>query len=979
MVRAWARPSSAGGSDVDGTLEPISAHAAWQPELWRLLRAEIDTPSPPERMTGVLDLVRSGRLGLDLPDRLLLFGFTSLPGRDFLPLVEALAATRQVRLFLLEPHRFGPAGLVGTWPTPPGGRPRLRSDDPTGSSLHHPLLRSWGRLPRESALLLGDRMAAGPVHLTTVAAPGAEPTTVLGRLQADIRDDTVSPPAPRAPDDRSVRFHACFGPMRQVQVARDAILHLLADAGGGLAEEDVLVVCPDLERFAPLVEAVFGPTGGPSAASGDGAPPLRYRIADRSIRSANPVMGATAALLDLVAGRFEISEVLDFVSLAPVRTRFGFDDADLAVLAEWAAGTRVRWGLDPDHRAGFGVPATVVANTWQAALDRLLLGSAVADTELELAIGGIAPFGVDGGDLELLGAFARILECLAGLADRGLARRPDHRGMDGPAATDVRGPPRDPRRVRLAVRRPRAGPGGDRGRCGRLGPGGCRPPRPARRPPPPRAAPGQRARAARLLPRGRHGHLDGLAPVGPVPCGVRARTRPGRARLLGPGRRGPGGGRTAGRRPRPACRVPSVAARGGARRRRPPDRGPRGSGRPIEPCGAPGRPGGRAVRGGDGPRRRAGRGPPVRRAEVAHPRHPFDEACLVPGELAPSVPWTFAPRDLRGAERRRSRPVRRVPFLDERLDDPVGATVELEALHEFLRDPVATFVRRSLEAGLPRPAEEVDDVLPVEPDGLEMHRIGQQLLDARLQGTPDDRWRRAERAKGALPPGVLEDRLFEDLATEIDGLLAEAERRGVRGGEPDLYAVDVTDADGVRIVGTVPLALDGPGPGPGRVQFTRPKDTHRLGAWLDLLVLVASEPEVPWRSVVVTRAKGKDAKLAPVELRPASEDDPGAMARRELALVVDLYRRGLRGPLPLFPSYSAALHAGGSPDSGWRDHLGRGDATAPAVRLVFGDVDVEEIDDLPARSWDPAGPGSRVERYARHLWGAVDRSSVVVR
>src|SRR5665811_2259426 len=97
-------------------------------------------------------------------------------------------------------------------------------------------------------------------------------------------------------------------------------------------------------------------------------------IRDSSMRTANPVLGATSALLDLVAGRFEIAAVLDFLSLSPVRERFGFDDDDLGVLAEWATGTRVRWGLDPGHRAGFGIPRDVVGNSWQAAVDRLLLG-----------------------------------------------------------------------------------------------------------------------------------------------------------------------------------------------------------------------------------------------------------------------------------------------------------------------------------------------------------------------------------------------------------------------------------------------------------------------------------------------------------------------------------------------------------------------------------------------------------------------------
>ena len=419
MIRAWADPDRPDGGRVDGSGQAVSSFADWQPRLWRFLRQEIGSASPPERMGTVLDQIRTDQLDLDdeLPSRLILFGFTSLPGRDFLPLVEAVALRRDVHLFLLEPHRFDLAALLAEWPHPGGGRPRLRSEDPTGAKVHQPLLHSWGRLPRESAILLADGLADDAGRLTWVPTRNALRRTLLERLQDDIRADAEPVPEPVGRDDRSVQFHACFGPMRQVQVARDALLHLLNDPEAELAEEDILVVCPSLEKFAPLVEAVFGPSGGAPETDGNGAPILRYRIADRSIRSANPVLGATAALLELVSGRFEIARVLDFLSLSPVRERFGFDDADLGVLAEWAVEARVRWGLDADHRAAFGVPSTVVGNTWQAALDRLLLGSAVADAGDRLALGEIAPFGVDTGDVENLGALAFIVGRLAALAE----------------------------------------------------------------------------------------------------------------------------------------------------------------------------------------------------------------------------------------------------------------------------------------------------------------------------------------------------------------------------------------------------------------------------------------------------------------------------------------------------------------------------------------------------------------------------------
>ena len=156
--------------------------------------------------------------------------------------------------------------------------------------------------------------------------PGAAPApnTLLGRLQHDIRANRT-PEAVLAdePGDDSVQFHACFGATRQVEVLRDALLHLLARPGSDLTEDDIVVLCPALDRFAPLIEAAFGRSAPatttpparrrqPGVAHGRlGAPALRYRLADRSIRTTNPVLSATSVLLQLVAGRFDVDSVLE--------------------------------------------------------------------------------------------------------------------------------------------------------------------------------------------------------------------------------------------------------------------------------------------------------------------------------------------------------------------------------------------------------------------------------------------------------------------------------------------------------------------------------------------------------------------------------------------------------------------------------------------------------------------------------------------
>ena len=128
------------------------------------------------------------------------------------------------------------------------------------------------------------------------------------------------------------------------------------------------------------------------------------------------MLSAASALLQLVAGRFDADAVLEFLALGPVRERFGFDDDKLGVIGEWVEATSVRWGLDPAQRERLGLPGSVVTNTWSAAVDRLLIGSAVFDEDLRLSIGDVAPYGVEGEDVETIGSLAAVMGCLTELA-----------------------------------------------------------------------------------------------------------------------------------------------------------------------------------------------------------------------------------------------------------------------------------------------------------------------------------------------------------------------------------------------------------------------------------------------------------------------------------------------------------------------------------------------------------------------------------
>ena len=981
MVRQWSR-----GSFVDGSGRPIASHALWQARLWTGVRARIGEPSPPERLPALLRRLHDGEDLLDLPPRLVFFGFTLLPAGEFLAVARAAAASRDVHLFLLEPTRLDPDALLRTSPTPAPGGARLRSNDHTADLVEQPLLRSWGRLHRETALRLADLQSEG-VHVQRVDGPGpaGRAPTLLGRLQQDIRGN-VAPGATLAgdPTDDSVRFHSCFGTTRQVEVLRDALLHLLAAPGSDLTEDDIVVLCPSLDRFAPLIEAVFGQTADsttPAAATeGEtpdrrGAPALRYRVADRSIRSVNPVLSAASSLLQLVTGRFDVSSVLEFLALGPVRQRFGFDDDALGVIAEWMEATNVRWGLDPSQRQRQGLPGSVVSNTWDAALSRLLVGSSVFDEELRLAVGAVAPYGVEGGDVETAGRLAEAVGCLRELADEASVARPlaEWVRLLRSTCTELFSAERDMawqvealERV-LAEVEESATIGGTPSSVGL------------------EFDDVRKVLDERLDDKvGRADFFRGgitvtsMTPLRWVPFRVVC--------LLGMDQAAFGVEGSAG------DDLSSLSPQIG-------DRDPRGEAREtlLEAVLAA-RDHLVVVRDGRDVRTNqvvpravvtaelyesvlssvvAGDRPHVAaRLEVDHPRHPFDERCFEPGGLVEGTVWGFDRDELDGALARRGQSPRRPPFLDGPLEPVETGVIELSDLHRFLKNPTAAFFSERLGVRLPRPEDEAPTVLPVDIGGLEGWDIGTRLLDARLDGFTFGQWLDYERQLGTLPPPPLGGDRVRALEQSVEALLDAARRSGLVPGAAEPFPVDALLPDGTRVVGSVSLRLGRPTPGPAQLYYSRAKSSHRVAAWLDLMALAATDATLAWRSLAVSRPEKNGGDVEVTDLVP-SPDIAGDRQRAAevLAVAVDCYRRGMAEPIPLFPNFSYGLYRGKAGPGRWRGFSFPEDGDHPAVRLAFGECDFDAITHLAPRPTDPPGPKGRAMRFAMYLFRTIDRST----
>jgi exodeoxyribonuclease V gamma subunit len=987
MVRAWAR-----GDDTDGAGRGLPADAVWQAELWRRLRSRIGQPDPAERLEGACTRLRRTPELLELPERLALFGLTRLPA-GHLEILRAIAAGRDVHLLLLHPS---PA-LWERVAHAVRDRPVIvrRSDDATVVLPANRLLASWGHDAREMQLVAGqagDHVDHHPVEQTT--------GSLLGRIQADVRADRAPAGVPLPgdadarplldPSDRSVQVHSCHGRARQVEIVRDAILHMLEE-DPTLEPRDVIVMCPDIETFAPLIQATFG-AGEVSdeedeleALPAEIRPPdLRVRLADRSLRQTNPVLGVVARLIDLAGQRLTASEVLDLAGREPVRRRFHLDDDDLARMEDWVAESGIRWGLDAAHRAPFKLDG-LTAGTWRAGLDRLLVGVTMTEEDQRL-FGGVLPLeDVESGAIDLAGRFAELIDRLQASLDA----LSDGKTMDawahaiGAAADALAATTRRDAWQRSELQRilddvrTEASDGGSAATI-------------ELELPEVRALLADRLQGRPTRANFRTGHLTicTLVPMRSVPHRVvcllglddgvfpRRAPRDGDDLLLGDPHVGDRDSRTEDRQMLLDALMAAtdrliVTYTGNDERTNTPRP-------PAVPVGELLDVVDRTVRTEDD---RPARGQVV----VRHPLQPFDARNFTAGALVPGRAWSFDRVTLEGARALLDERELPGPFLPGPLPGEPAPLVEVEDLVRFVERPVRTFLRRRLGISVAEWSDELDDALPVELDGLGEWGVGARLLAARLAGADPRPAVKAEIARGTLPPGVLGFPVVDKLMPTVEAIVEQAQACIAGGPDPGSIDVRIALPGGRSLSGTVPGVS---GDVLRTVTYSRVNPRHRLAAWVRLLALQAAYPERAFQAVTVGRAASGQGTVTVARIPPLAAD---AATRREVAVghlttLLDLFDRGMREPAPIAclasAAYAAAAAEGRNAEAAGREAWESGwnfdkEDKEPDHQLVLGGVaSFADLLEEPPRAdeegegWDPAD-GTRFGRHARRLWAGL--------
>lgn len=789
--------------------------------------------------------------------------------------------------------------------------------------------------------------------------------------------DRSADPA-RLPD---LDLHLCFGPAREFDAARDAIL----DAFGGdptLTARDVTVVAPAIARSAPLAAPILG---APLHDDHPDAPRrLPVRIADRVPSLTPGVASAIDQILVLAAGRCRATEMLEVLRLEPVAATFGIDRADERIGAWILDGLDVRWGLDGPHRGRWGYATDLAVGSWGPAIDRLLAGVLIqnpSDLAVTLDEHGdlIVPFDdVSGSEFELVGAVAAFVDAVRDLSERAAAT-PSLAGwadlLETVLARFIHDDPSTRAEINaardlVAAMRGRAGAvtrpiaiseartliagafddrmGSARNRFDAIAIGG------------PRARRGVPHRITALVGLDDDATRSGTVSGDDILAATHAdhpweadRSEEARLAILD--------ALLAADRAIVTTTARDVVTN-------------RSLGLPVvveELADAiP------ALRGAlDG-------APTIGASVVEHRRRLADDPTFDPAGPAWARALATAPR--------------RLP--PEPIIRPDAPSLSLRDLTAPYRNAHELFLRDGLEAALPPDTGARDEEVDLAIGPLQRSVLAGNLVDHLAEGGDAIEWRVAVQARGSLPPLLLGDRAMAHLVGEVEAIVTEV---GGTVRPTDRVRVHRTVGSGSAAI-DVDLELDVVGEAIVRVHSTRLQARHLIEPWVALALLHLEHPETAWTARIgglIERSERKIERTFPtarvISLRPGAADGV-------LEHILGLRALARAMPIALFPRATTRLalgsiRVGARDDVGWKieepDHLDtsfenqlESDLRRGATAWFFGGATADTLSMEVCTEAERAALGRRADErdgpalaYARHLHAAFTDTAAIAK
>ncbi|OUS24685.1 exodeoxyribonuclease V subunit gamma [Thalassotalea sp. 42_200_T64] len=419
-IDAWAQ-----GKQVDDFTEASQAHQRWQAYLWLLLNQQ----SPYNPKTLIADAKQNiAQYQHLLPARISIFGINALAPMwiDFLT---SLATVIDVHFYHLNPcyeywgdiktdkakakQRY--LSQIEKWP-----------EDAICDDSSNPLLANLGQQGREFLTLLhqapnieiplfdqlivddSDTDIDQDSDTDSKTSKSADKANVLTHIQKDILTLVDKRQQPLTKIDDSITITSAHSALREVQGLHDYLLHQF-NQDPSLTPKDVLVMCPQIEQYAPYIDSVFV-RGWEDI--GEAIPPLPCSIADRVSKDSEPLVAAFSELLRMPDSRFGVSQILSYLRLLPLQLRFGLNENDIELISDWLDKANIHWGLNAQHKNQMlGNDDNNEQFTWQLGLTRLIRGFAFGDEQQLYQHDLVLPW-VEGSNAIILGKLMLLLEQL---------------------------------------------------------------------------------------------------------------------------------------------------------------------------------------------------------------------------------------------------------------------------------------------------------------------------------------------------------------------------------------------------------------------------------------------------------------------------------------------------------------------------------------------------------------------------------------
>lgn len=369
----------------------------WQAILWRELVKGIEKMH--RAALGMTFINETEKLPNDIdyfPSRISIFGISSLP-KFYLQMFDTISRFTEVNLFLMNPSKEYWGDIISE----PAAEKRLAVLGEEGTEelyfeKGNGVLAFMGILGRDFFEAISELEGEEypffqePGQDNLLSCIQSDILNLVDRKKEDYRGNFIEDA------DNSIKINSCHSPMREIEVLHDWLLTMF-EKNKDLMPEDILVMAPDIESYAPYIQAVFDMrTDNPAK--------VPFTIADRGLRDRGNIINTFLAILDLTKSRFTAPEILSILDSQAIHQTFELSEADLDQIRNWVRDTRIRWGIDGQNKEREGLPP-FVENTWRAGIDRLILGYALPGKGENL-FEGILPYdNIEGQSSITLGRF----------------------------------------------------------------------------------------------------------------------------------------------------------------------------------------------------------------------------------------------------------------------------------------------------------------------------------------------------------------------------------------------------------------------------------------------------------------------------------------------------------------------------------------------------------------------------------------------